>query len=336
MPWKPTYTREMAAEAISRADTWSEALEYLGLSPYGKNMRTIRKWAAEWRIAADHLPPYRPRGTGPRFTEAEARLAIATSKSWSEALRRLDYCPTGGNPGTLKRWAETWEIPTDHFDPYAASREALKKHWHKPRALTEVLTEHSTIARTALKERLYEAGLKERRCELCGQGERWNGMQMSLIIDHENGVRDDNRLENLRIVCPNCAATLETHCGRAHPGRLPPERTCQRCGKAFRPKYRGHRYCSRECGSRWDRGPRGAGVPQIHARRVDRPARLELIDEIERLGYLAVGRKYGVSDNAIRKWVRQYERERAVEEGRDPQDVEIPTRTWPNRQRGSA
>jgi hypothetical protein len=37
---------------------------------------------------------------------------------------------------------------------------------------------------------------------------------MSLIIDHINGVGDDNRLENLQIVCPNCAATLDTHCGR--------------------------------------------------------------------------------------------------------------------------
>jgi hypothetical protein len=37
---------------------------------------------------------------------------------------------------------------------------------------------------------------------------------MSIILDHINGVRDDHRLENLRMVCPNCAATLDTHCGR--------------------------------------------------------------------------------------------------------------------------
>jgi transposase-like protein len=46
-----------------------------------------------------------------------------------------------------------------------------------------------------------------------------------------------------------------------------------------------------------------------------------------------VGRKYRVSDNAIRKWIRQYERERALEAGRDPTLVEIPTRTWPNQRR---
>ena len=48
---------------------------------------------------------------------------------------------------------------------------------------------------------------------------------MGLILDHINGVRDDNRLENLRIVCPNCAATLDTHCGRKN--RLEPSNaTC--------------------------------------------------------------------------------------------------------------
>lgn len=49
---------------------------------------------------------------------------------------------------------------------------------------------------------------------MCGQGEEWNGKKMSLILDHINGVHNDNRLENLRIVCPNCNATLDTHCGK--------------------------------------------------------------------------------------------------------------------------
>jgi transposase-like protein len=51
------------------------------------------------------------------------------------------------------------------------------------------------------------------------------------------------------------------------------------------------------------------------------------------MGYRAVGRKYGVSDTAVRKWLRQYEREAALSQGRDPKVVEIPTRTWPNRRR---
>lgn len=76
----------------------------------------------------------------------------------------------------------------------------------------ELLVENSTTSRGAIKRNLYKEGLKERKCELCGQGEEWNGKKMSLILDHINGINNDNRLENLRIVCPNCNATLDTHC----------------------------------------------------------------------------------------------------------------------------
>ena len=63
-----------------------------------------------------------------------------------------------------------------------------------------------------MKNRLYDEGLKERKCELCGQDENWYGKKMSLILDHINGVNNDSRIENLRILCPNCNATLPTHC----------------------------------------------------------------------------------------------------------------------------
>jgi hypothetical protein len=49
------------------------------------------------------------------------------------------------------------------------------------------------------------------------------------------------------------------------------------------------------------------GVPRPESRRAERPPYLKLLEEIEATSYLAVGRKYGVSDNAVRKWVRFYE-----------------------------
>jgi len=54
---------------------------------------------------------------GPSYTERDARTAIAASKSWAESLRRLGLCSTGGAWRILKKYAELWQIPTDHFDP---------------------------------------------------------------------------------------------------------------------------------------------------------------------------------------------------------------------------
>ena len=141
---------------------------------------------------------------------------------------------------------------------------------------------------------------------------------MTLILDHINGVANDNRLENLQIVCPNCAATLDTHCGRNQ------DRVCPQCRQTYRPRRYEQRYCSHACFARSN-----VGVPRPNRRktvvvdkrecRVERPPYRQLLAEIEATSYCAVGRKYGVSDNAIRKWVRQYRRERlrrAVHTGR--------------------
>src|SRR6202008_1950510 len=118
-------------------------------------------------------------------------------------------------------------------------------------------------------------------------------------LDHVNGVRDAHRLETLRIVCPNCAATLDTHCGR----NVTPSRTCAVCGAPFNPGSRAQRQCSQRCGGQSEAGRRA----HARMRRVERPPYDALVAEIAATSYSAVGRRYGVSDNAIRKWVRQYE-----------------------------
>jgi hypothetical protein len=239
------------------------------------------------------------------YTEAQAREAIAASHSWAESLRELGLCPSGGAWRVLKKYAELWGISTDHFDP-ARNRETNLKT--KKRPMEELLVANSTCSRQNLKRRLFQEGLKEPRCEICGQDENWRGRRMAMILDHINGVRNDNRIENLQIVCPNCAATLDTHCGRKN--RVPKsKRSCRRCGRSFFPGRPEQRYCSRQCGTRWDRS-KLRGTPKPATRRVARPPYEQLLTEIEAHGYCWVGRKYGVSDNAVRKWVKFYERER--------------------------
>lgn len=239
---------------------------------------------------------------GPRYSEQEAREAIAASNCFADALRRLGMRSAGGNHQTLRRYAEeVWLIPTDHFEPDRLRNEALRRG---AVPLASVLVEGSTYSRGHLKARLFKNGIKTRICEMCGQGEMWRGRRMALILDHVNGIADDHRLVNLRIVCPNCAATLDTHCGRQN--RLPREpHSCLRCGSKFWPNDVRQRYCSRYCGVR--RGGDGASRPG--RRKVERPPYPHLRQELAALGYAGTGRRYGVSDNAVRKWIHQYERE---------------------------
>ncbi len=144
---------------------------------------------------------------------------ITQSRTYSEVLKRLGIRAAGGNFDTLKKYIKKYEIDITHFEAYKVRNEKLsefRKNFVK-KDIQDYLVEGSDYNRGHLKERLYSEKIKERKCEICGQGEEWNGKKMSLILDHINGIWNDNRIENLRIVCPNCNATLDTHCGKNKP-----------------------------------------------------------------------------------------------------------------------
>jgi hypothetical protein len=209
---------------------------------------------------------------------------IKTSKTQTECLNKMGLRAAGGNYKTLKKYIEKYSINTDHFKPDEVRLEKLiKLGIGREIEIENVLISGSTYNRVRLKERLYNLGLKNRCCEICGQGEEWMGKKMSLIIDHINGIWNDNRIENLRIVCPNCNATLDTHCGKNNK-----EKKIKNIKQNIFSKEKKMYYESR--------------------RKIERPDYNTLIEEVNIFGYVKTSKKYGVSDNAIRKWVKFYQK----------------------------
>ena len=126
-------------------------------------------------------------------------------------LARLRLRP-GGNQARVKRRIEDLGLDTSHFVGEAWRRGATTPVV-PPRPLDEYLIEGRPVQTNGLKRRLLQEGIKEARCESC-ERDSWNGQPIPLELNHVNGRRDDNRLENLRVLCPNCHAQTATYRGR--------------------------------------------------------------------------------------------------------------------------
>lgn len=214
---------------------------------------------------------------------------ISISFSYSDCLRKMGLSTRPGNYHTLKKYIEKYDIKTDHF--YKDREGGIKSYVASKKIDIEyILVEKSKYSTTKLKERLYKEKIKEKECELCGQNEEWMGKKISLILDHINGINDDNRIDNLRIVCPNCNATLDTHCRGNKRSNEKNKNYCE-CGKEI---FKDSKKCV-ICNS-------------INSRKVVRPDYQELVENVENFGYKSTGLKYGVSDNTIKKWIRFYEK----------------------------
>lgn len=218
--------------------------------------------------------------------------------------------------------------------------------------IEDVFKKVSGYSTEILKKYIIYYELKEYKCEKCECSGEWLGEEIILELDHIDGDRSNNELENLRFLCPNCHSQTSTFRGRningvkkvtdeeikiaitssknirqtlIKVGLAPKGANYKRVNKIiehsdvnFNKKYKkekqcenpncdnvhiNERYCCKECYHE-----HGINQPRISQRKVERPPYEQLVKEIEETNYSAVGRKYGVSDNAIRKWVKFYEK----------------------------
>lgn len=189
-----------------------EVLIALGLAPRGGNYETVWRRIEAIALDAAHLRTRFQRGRSVRScSDQEITEAVAASRSLAQVLAKLQLRP-GGNQSRLKRRIEGLDLDISHFVGQAW-RLGDRRPPTPAAPLEEVLVIGSLRRTSNLRRRLIKEGVKEARCEMCGL-DTWNGGPIPLELDHINGVRDDNRLGNLRIVCPNCHALTATYRGR--------------------------------------------------------------------------------------------------------------------------
>jgi hypothetical protein len=223
---------------------------------------------------------------------------VGESVNVSECLEKLGVVPYGGNLRTFRNYITRYSIDISHllgrirFNP-----NAVKATQKIP--TRKMLVRNSTTDSGTVKNRLLKEGRLPYKCALCGI-DSWQGQKLSLHLDHINGIHTDNRLSNLRLLCPNCHSLTPTYCGRnpvkngiqGVPIRKKENNRCIDCDK---PVLCGYSERCRSCAARHS-NPTKIKWPSI-------PALMKMLAK-HGDNYCAVGRKLGVSDNAVRKHIR--------------------------------
>ena len=222
------------------------------------------------------------------FTQEELAEIVRGVYSYRELAKRLGYVSIGNNGKTIKSRFERYNISTDHFT--GVGRDCIQ------RSEENVFCKDSTASQATLRKWYLKGNYTEYKCSICGMPPIWNEKELVLTLDHINGNNRDNRLNNLRWVCPNCDRQLPTFAGRNESSKIKynsktfeKEKVCLSCGI---PISKDATYCEK--------------CYHFSFRKVDRPSPEVLKEELILMNFSAVGRKYGVSDNAVRKWCKSY------------------------------
>ena len=227
-----------------------------------------------------------------KISSEDFKNVVAHSNSYSDIARYFNYSLNSAIFNMIKKRMTMENISLYVIENAQKKQriEMLKKlHNSKKTPLKDILVENSSYNRSHLKARLIKEGLLEEKCYKCGLGSEWQGEQLTLQLDHKNGINNDNRLENLWLLCPNCHSQTPTFNGK----NKYVVKKCTDCGKTIGKKHTRCIPCANKVPSK-----------SISQRKVERPSRIELIELILNKPFVQIGSEYGVSDNAIRKWCR--------------------------------
>ena len=129
-----------------------------------------------------------------KWTDEQFIEAVETSLSYAQVLEKIGLKPTGSNYDTVKKKIIELNLDISHMTGKAWNQGTRFEPFKPVQSIQSILVEHSTYINTNhLKQRLFKEGLKEYKCECCGNSE-WMGKPIALELHHINGVKDDLRL----------------------------------------------------------------------------------------------------------------------------------------------
>lgn len=146
------------------------------------------------------------------WTEEQLKIAIKNSTSVRQVLQKLRLKEAGGNYAQISHAIKDYDLDIGHFTGRGWSK-GLKGIGKPLTPLNKILTKNSRFQSHKLKRRLFKDNLKNPQCEECGWAKQSIDGRIPVELDHINGDRMDNRIENLRILCPNCHSLKPTHRG---------------------------------------------------------------------------------------------------------------------------
>lgn len=217
-----------------------------------------------------------------QYSDEEFSKIVETSFSMREISQKIGYSAVSGDSiARIRLRIDELNLSTEHFNP--TNRRTIK------RTEENIFIENSTADQSTLRRWYKKGEYTLYICSICGQEPSWQGKELTLILDHINGHNHDDRLENLRWVCPNCNQQLETTC-RQH-NIIQKKKYCLDCGKEISLNSTRCQSCA----------------AKLQSRKVEeRPTREELKEMIRIMPFTTIAKQFNVADNTIRKWCDGY------------------------------
>lgn len=212
--------------------------------------------------------------------------AIKSGSSINNVLHKLGLSAVGSNYQKVRNIIKAYHIDISHFKPKTTDTYTDE----------QAFTKDSSCGRCSIRNRLIKYNKIPYTCAICGLSPMWNGAKLTLVLDHINGIHNDNRLTNLRFLCPNCNSQTTTFAGRNRPTMGEKRTTICACGNN---KSKQAKTCS-ICRIKKLKA-------QTRITKIDWPSKEVLISYLNKYKtYVATAKFLGVSDNALRKRLRNH------------------------------